>query len=261
MNKIKSFSLMLVAAALTVFAIGCSFNFSTAKIDDAIMTLNIDADGVPGDEVVSFPADASILYTSAKLYNAPDHTSVRIVWTYVTGDEMIDEVTLDSGTISNRYLYSYVEPQGLIPQGDYKVEYYIEDRDEPDAIVKFVILPAADTTVESMEGAYLEDAHMTSNFDASGIPVDSISTVASTGTWYVSAILRNTQPDTLLKYVWYDTNGNIVDSYTLDPQGATDVYVFGSFELAGVAPSGQYRIEIYINDATVPSAAVDFIVD
>jgi len=248
---------MVVALALVVFATGCSFSVSTANIQDAIMTNSIDAEGKPGEEVVSFTADAAMLYTSAKLMNAPDNTQIRIVWTYVTGNEAMGEITVDSGDISDRYVYSNYEPTALLPAGDYQVEYFIDEREEPDATVKFVIIDSV-AKAETTDGAFLEDTHMTSSVDASGMPVDSISTVASTGTWYVSSILRNTQAYTILHYVWYDTNGNVVDSFDLDPQGATDVYIFGSFVLASVAPSGQYRVEIYIDDASVPAAAVDF---
>lgn len=101
---------------------------------------------------------------------------------------------------------------------------------------------------------------MTSGFDSNGKPLDSIVTVPSTGTWYVSAVLRNTQPDTIVHYVWYDTSNNVIDEYDLDPQGATDVYINGSMELAATAPSGEYWVEIYMNNSTMPAAQVGFTV-
>lgn len=259
MKNNKRLFLMIVAAALAVFAVGCSFNFSSAKIEDAIMTNSIDDNGMPGDQVVSYTADAPMLYASAKLHNAPDNTKIRVVWSYLTGDQLIDEITLDSGDIADRYIYSSFAPSDLLPEGNYQVAFYVEDREEPDATVMFVVVPA--TVAAATDGAYLEDTHMTSNIDDTGMPVDSITTVPSTGTWYVSSILRNTQADTILTYVWYDTNGNVVDSFNLDPQGATDVYIFGSFQLASTAPSGQYRVEIYINDASVPAGYADFMVE
>jgi hypothetical protein len=137
---------MAVVLALAVFATGCSFSFSTAKIEDAIMTNSIDAEGKPGAQVVSYPADVQTIYTSAKIKNAPDHTQIHIVWTYVTGNQFIDAITLDSGTISNRYIYSDFTPSAVLPQGDYRVEYFIDDREAPDATVMFAILPAEYTT-------------------------------------------------------------------------------------------------------------------
>ena len=255
----KRVLLIAVAAILAVFTVGCSFSASTAKIEDAIMTNIVDAEGKPGEEVVSFPADATVLYTSAKLMNAPDNTQIRIEWTYVTGNQPIDSIVLDSGTIASRYIYSNLEPTQPLPEGDYQVQYFVDDREEPDATVKFVIV-AAENKTTATDGAYLEDAHMTSGMDASGMPLDSIASVAPTGTWYVSSVLRNAQADTKIYYVWYDSQGAIIDKVEFDPQGATDVYIFGTFELSSIAPEGQYRVELYIDDATVPAASVDFAV-
>ena len=260
MKSRKSIISIAFALALAVFVTGCSFSFSTAKIEDAIMTNSIDAEGKPGEEVVSFAADAAMLYTSAKLLSAPDNTQIRIVWTYVTGNQAMGEVIVDSGDVSDQYISSNYEPTGLLPEGDYQVQYFIDEREEPDAIVKFVVVAAA-MKADDTTAAYLEDTHMTSNVDENGMPVDSISTVPATGTWYISSVLRNTQADTILTYVWYDTNGDVLDEYNLDPQGATDVYVFGSIVLASVAPSGQYRVEIYIDGSSSTAASVDFTVD
>ena len=250
---------MVLALALAAFAVGCSFSVSTAKIQDAIMTTSIDAEGKPGDAVTSYPADAEMLYTSAKIRNAPDNTKIRIVWTYVTGDQLIDSIDLDSGDISDRYIYSNFAPSAALPAGDYKVEYYVEDRKEPDATVLFSVAEGAMKAEDTML-AYLEDTHMTSGADATGVPVDTITQLPTTGTWYVSSILRNTQADTRIHYTWYDATGNVIDSFDLNPEGATDVYIFGSFELSSAAPEGQYRVEITINDETQPAAAVDFTV-
>jgi hypothetical protein len=91
--------------------------------------------------------------------------------------------------------------------------------------------------------------------------MDTVTSVPPTGTWYVTSILRNTQPDTMIHYVWYDTNGNVIDTVDFDPQGAKDVYIFGSFELTGIAPEGQYRVEVFIDDASTPAETVDFSVE
>ncbi len=258
MNKRRL--LLAVAILFAIFTVGCNLSVSTAKIQDAIMTTSIDENGVPGEEVVSFPADVQTIYTSAKLMNAPDNTKIRIDWTYVTGNQPIDSITFDSGDIASRYIYSDFSPSSILPKGDYQVQYFIDDREEPDATVKFVVVDA-ENIVAATDAAFLEETHMTSGVDASGYPMDTVTSVPPTGTWYVTSILRNTQPGTMIHYVWYDTNGNVIDTVDFDPQGAKDVYIFGSFELTGIAPEGQYRVEVYIDDASTPAETVDFSVE
>ena len=74
MKTAKQILRFTIAAALSIVLLGCSFNVTTAKIEDAIMTNSIDENGAPGEEVVSYSADAATLYASAKVRNAPDNT-------------------------------------------------------------------------------------------------------------------------------------------------------------------------------------------
>jgi hypothetical protein len=205
---------------------------------------------VPGAAVASFPADVEIVYAAATLRNAPDNTQVLVVWSYVTGgDQQIDQVLIDSGDIADRYIYSSYQPTALLPAGDYKVEFFIADREEPDAVATFSVTPVP---------AYLEDVHMTSYMDEGGMPVDTITVLPTTGVWYVSAILRNANADTILRFAWYDTTGSVIDEYTFDPQGETDIYIGGSLSLAQVAPEGIYSVDLFIDDEIEPAASVSF---
>jgi len=256
MKNGKRIFLIVAAAMLAFFTVGCSFSVSTAKISDAIMTDSIDAEGKPGNTVTAYPTDAGTLYTSAVLKNAPDNTQVRIVWIYTTSGVTMDEIVIDSGEISNRYVYASVSLDTPFPEGDYEVQYFIDDRKEADATVMFRVTDDAGDPTQ----AYLEDVHMTSGLDDKGIPLDSISSVQTTGTWYVTAILRNTQADTMIHFVWYDTAGDVIDEYDFNPEGATDVYIAGSLELTAVAPEGEYWVELYIDDATEPAAQLSFTV-
>lgn len=99
---------------------------------------------------------------------------------------------------------------------------------------------------------------MTSFMDVGGEPADTITTVEPTGTWYVSAILRNTQPDTTIRFVWKDTTGAVIDEYTFDPEGKSDIYIGGTLQLSQVAPDGTYQVEIYLDDKTEPETTVSF---
>ncbi len=244
---------VLIAVVFAFSAFGCSFNLTTAKVEDAYMTDTIDSEGEPGTEITTFSADAEILYAAAKLLNAPDNTQVLVVWTYLTGGEQqIDQVIIDSGDIANRYIYSSLEPTSLMPEGDYKVEFFVEDREEPDATATFNVTPVP---------AYLEDAHMTSYMDEGGVPVDTISVLPSTGTWYVTAVLRGATDDTIIRYVWYDIDGTVVSDYTFDPEGATDIYIFGTLPIEGQAPAGAYSVDLFLDDSNNPAASVTFSVE
>jgi hypothetical protein len=169
MKHQKRIFLLTIVAVLVIFTIGCSSNVSTdeiadstltdssaangtAQIADAIMTDSIDANGMPGNTVTSFSGDASVIYTSAKILNAPNNTQIRIVWIYATSGEQFEEITLDSGDISDRYIYSSFEPSALLPAGDYQVEYYIEDRTAPDATVTFTVGEVATGTAAVPDG-------------------------------------------------------------------------------------------------------------
>lgn len=260
MNTQKRILFIAIAALVAVCSFGCSFSVTTAKIADAIMTDSIDANGMPGNTVTYYPSNADMLYTSAKILNAPDNTKIRIVWIYATDNDTFDEITLDSGDISDRYIYSSFEPSSALPEGDYEVQYFVGERTKPDATVKFRVTAAEAKETVDTTGAYVEDVHMTSGFDSEGVPLDTVDTVAPTGIWYVSAVLRNTQSDTIVHYVWYDTEDNIIDEYDFNPEGATDVYISGTMELTTIAPEGEYWVEIYLDDGSEPAAQISFTV-
>lgn len=267
MKTSKRILLTAVAAMLVVFSAGCSFSFSTATITEAIMTDSIDQDGIPGETVYSYPANAPMLYTSAKLLNAPDNTQIRIVWAYVTGKQVMDEVILDSGTLSDRYIFSYFEPTELLPEGDYRVDYFIDDNKDPAARVEFTVtaaeydVPEEDDTTLSItpfiDSTIFSTVHMTSYIDVYA-PVDTIEVVPTTGIWYVSAILKNPYPDSVFYFVWYDTEGTVMDIVDVDLEGTSDTYLYSSFTLSGTAPEGQYYIGVFVDDAEEPSALIVF---
>lgn len=248
MKHTKRVLCLLAAIIFALSAASCSF--TTAKVEEAMMTDSIDENGAPGNAVTSYEADAAVLYASAILKNAPDNTQVRIVWTYIDGNQTVAEVTIDSGDIANRYIYSNLEPTRELPEGEYKVEFFVEDKKDPDATANFSVIPAP--------SASIEDAHMTSYMEAGGEPTDTITIVEPTGTWYVSAILRHTKPDTAVRFVWLDTNGAVIDEYTFDPQGLSDIYIGGTLTLSQVAPDGTYQVELYLDDNAAPETVVSF---
>lgn len=235
--------ILCLAAALLFALSAASCNFTTAKMDSAIIT------DASGNAVESYDTNAKTFYAEANIKNAPDRTKVTIVWTYVDGNQIIDQMNVYSEE-DTTVVTSYLQAETSYPMGNYKVEFFVEDRKDPDTSVAFTVTKASDTAIEN--------AHMTSAIDEDGVPVDTITEVAPSGTWYVAAELRNTQPDTQIRFVWYDSTGGTIDSYTLDPEGKSDVYINGSLELTQIAPEGTYKVEMFIDDSTEPAASVSF---
>ncbi len=265
MKSMKRMLCVLAAAALFVMAAGCGKTVTTAHVENAIATAEIDSEGKPGAAVASFAPDAPVIYASAELRNAPDHTAIRVVWTYDTAGQSIGETTLDSGDIADRYIYSNLDPTEALPEGDYRVDFYVEDRDEPDATVRFTVAAAvgAEKDVAAAPdagGVYVEDVHLTSGFDEAGQPLDTLTQVGPEGPWLVSAVLRNTQPDTLIRFVWFTPEEEKISEYTLDPGGQADVYISGSLEPYEPMPAGTYYVALYAEGADDPLAVLDFTV-
>jgi len=130
----KLAALLVVALLLT----GCSFSFTTANIKEPGMTTAI-VDGTPVDTITVYQSDAPQFYAYGILDNAPDETMVRFVWKYLTEPQIIDEVEFESDGASGIYIYSTLTIDGLWPAGDYSVEMFIDDREEPDAVVEFSV--------------------------------------------------------------------------------------------------------------------------
>ncbi|MCW5877314.1 MAG: hypothetical protein KIS80_00430 [Anaerolineales bacterium] len=120
----KKSILMLVLAVLVVAQIACGFNYSTANIADAYMSL--DSEGTQGTSVYS---DEAVFYAIVDLANAPDGTEVTAAWIAadVEGEEpnlLIDEVSITSG--STVLVFDLANEVGFLwPAGAYQVEIYL----------------------------------------------------------------------------------------------------------------------------------------
>jgi hypothetical protein len=133
-NRKRNGVFILVLIVVTVMSAGCSF--STANVKNALTTSGIGENYQPVDEMTEF-ALGSPIYMSAELHNAPDDTDIKILWLY-DGEEL-DHVVIGNDGLSDTMISSYM-PSEMVPQtGNYSVEVYIDDRQEPDAVVKFTV--------------------------------------------------------------------------------------------------------------------------
>lgn len=120
-------SILFVFTLLILTALACSFNFSSAKINDAKMAK--DADGA--QPTSTFGQDEPF-YCVVQLANAPDDTKIKAVWTAVEVQGVdpnlkLGEKELTSG--GGQLNFSYTNDQGkLWPTGKYKVDLYLNDK-------------------------------------------------------------------------------------------------------------------------------------
>ena len=132
--KIHLGQLLIVALLLT----GCSMSYTTATIIEPGMTTAV-VNGNPVDKVKVYSREDSQLFTYGTLNHAPEDTQIRVVWKYLTEPQSIHEVGVTSEGESGVYVFSTLVNDGPWPIGDYSVEIFIDNRDEPDAIAAFSI--------------------------------------------------------------------------------------------------------------------------
>lgn len=117
--------IFIVTLVLALVTMACSFNISTAKIQDVWMSI----DEAGEKRTTTFTPDA-VFYAQVDLRNAPDDTKLKTVWIAV---EVIDtepnlvltetEFTGGSGMVT----FNLTNDQ-LWPPGKYRVEIYLNGK-------------------------------------------------------------------------------------------------------------------------------------
>ena len=135
MKKRRLFAyLAVIAVLIAAFALmGASCSVSSANIKNAVMTTGVDENGAPVDSVTTFAVNAPVLAV-AELHNAPDDTTITFVW-YAEG-QAVDQISL-TNTETDQYIMSNVD--GIPQAGNYSIEIYIDEREEPDAVLSFTV--------------------------------------------------------------------------------------------------------------------------
>ena len=137
MKKCVFVLLIMMLAAVA----GCSFPLSSAlqssepsgppSLSDAAMYSDISS-----DPVETFPQGTVEIIALCRISNAKDDTTITFTW-YSNGFP-VDSIIINTDGQSRRYYSSYtLDP--CWPSGTYYVEMYIDDNDEPDAIVEFTV--------------------------------------------------------------------------------------------------------------------------
>lgn len=125
--RTRNLVLVGLAAMLVLAAAACDFSFSTANIPNAFMAA--DFDGTQPTTV--FPQDA-VFYAIVDLTNAPEDTTVKVVWIAVDAENtdpnfLIDEVVATSGDANLTFDLANA-PDTLWPLGQYRADIYLNDK-------------------------------------------------------------------------------------------------------------------------------------
>lgn len=121
----KKFRLLLVFAVLMIAALACEGSFSTANINDAWMSTDID-----GNNRTSIYSDDAIFFAQVDLQNAPDDTSVKAVWIAVDVEDTEPNFVMNEFEYvgSDGLIYFQLENQDFLwPVGEYRVDLYLND--------------------------------------------------------------------------------------------------------------------------------------
>ncbi|WP_303866299.1 hypothetical protein [Acetobacterium wieringae] len=135
-NKLTVYLVAITIMMVSVLLMGASCSATSANVSNAVMTTGVDDSSLPIDEVTSFPVNTDV-YVAAELHNAPDDTDITFIW-YLE-DQVVDSVTINNGDVSDAPLWGILPAELVTTPGNYAVEIYIDDREDPDTVNEFVV--------------------------------------------------------------------------------------------------------------------------
>ena len=112
----------------------------------------------------------------------------------------------------------------------------------------------------SFSTANLTDAAMTTAM-VDGVPVDAVDTYSPDAEELIATcILNNAPDDTIITFVWYYED-DMVDSFTMNSDGLSGVYLYCTYTYDGLWPVGAYDVEMYVDEREEPDVTVAFTVE
>lgn len=134
----------IATVVLSFFALSLSATrteWSSARVEKAVVASALDESGRALQTATIFPSDISELYVSADLRQAPAGTRLRFKWIYTQDHQEIAtvEMTTTEGQSDAPVFCRLSNQGGLWPEGEYRVEIFVDDRAKPDAVTVFQI--------------------------------------------------------------------------------------------------------------------------
>jgi hypothetical protein len=120
---------------LVLAALACGGSFSTAKIDNARLTSD-----ESGTQETTVYTPSETFYCIVEVANAPEDTTLRVVWTAVDveGEEPNLELQQTEATVGEDNVFTFhLTNDSQWPAGQYKVDIYLND--ELDRTLEFQV--------------------------------------------------------------------------------------------------------------------------
>jgi len=127
-----------LALLLALILTACSVRASTANISSAKMS----RDEAGKDPTKAFSPDDTTFYLIAELSNAPEDTTVKAVWTAVDVEGVKPNLKIDESRITadgGGQLTFDLTNDGPWPVGEYKVDLFLNDGEEPARTLEFEV--------------------------------------------------------------------------------------------------------------------------
>ena len=148
MNR-KTTVILFLLVAFAAIGATCEVSYSSAKISDATLAKEVNADKEAVGPTNTFDPNVPVIHCVVKLANAPEDTKVRAKWSVVNvpGQEpnykIVESDVDNAGGGKNIVDFTLTPPAQGLPPGEYKVDIYLnpkpEKADPPAKTLNFTI--------------------------------------------------------------------------------------------------------------------------
>ncbi|MBX7219657.1 MAG: hypothetical protein K1Y36_06910 [Blastocatellia bacterium] len=269
MKHQKSFMRVALIILVSSLLTACSFEFSTARITDATLCKKVSDKNEPIDKTRLFDPSDKELHCVVKLGNAPEGTKLKAKWLAVQvegekANSVVADTDITAGGSTNVVDFSLTTASGLKP-GDYKLEIYMNPKTEgaksqPERTVSFSVQGSKKTASDSgsVSGNATNAQFSKTWFSTDEAGENTVSVFeATTKVFWCHAELKGVAPGTKVESVWLTQGGEEI-SRAHWVLGEKENVVRFSLTLQKPLPAGDYKVELFVGDATKPARSLPF---
>jgi|GEM_PF-836566 len=111
----------------------------------------------------------------------------------------------------------------------------------------------------SSSTANITNPVMTNGIDANSLPIDNVKVFPLDSVPYITAELHNAPDNTSITFVWYADKQEL-DRVTINNDNVSDAPIYSYLPATMTAYSGNYSVEIYVDDRKDPDTVTEFVI-